>query len=152
MGGGREGGIGGEGGGANNMLQLGCRNHNDVSLCWMFSYDIRLILETQLYELFWKTFCIQWPLQFNPVVTEGQKCFVFFLHFEWYCRYSQYSIWLTFDVSTLYTADCDMTRGAKQGGGGWGGLNPPWILDGGVEHLSTPPDFEKIFLGGVGSP
>ena len=33
-------------------------------------------------------------------------------------------------------------RGAKQGGGG-GGLNHPWILDGGVEHLSTPPDFEK---------
>ena len=38
------------------------------------------------------------------------------------------------------------------GGGGWGGLNPPWILDGGVERLSTPPDFEKKFLGEVGSP
>ena len=35
------------------------------------------------------------------------------------------------------------------GGGGLGGLNPPWILDGGVEHLSTPPDFEKKnFRGG----
>ena len=46
---------------------------------------------------------------------------------------------------------CDNDRGAKQGGG-LGGLNPPppWILDGGgVEHLSTPPDFEKkIFSGG----
>ena len=32
-------------------------------------------------------------------------------------------------------------KGAKQGGGvGWG-----------VEHLSTPPDFEKKILGGVGS-
>ena len=40
------------------------------------------------------------------------------------------------------------SRGAKQGG--LGGLNPPWILDGGgVEHLSTPHDFEKkIFRGG----
>ena len=42
-------------------------------------------------------------------------------------------------------------RGAKQGGG-WGGLNPPRILDGGVEHLSTPPDFDKKISGGVGSP
>ena len=44
------------------------------------------------------------------------------------------------------------TRGAKQGGG-WGGLNPPLNFGwgGGVEHLSTPPDFEKqIFSGGGG--
>ena len=41
-----------------------------------------------------------------------------------------------------------ITRDAKQGGGGWGvatPLNFVW----GVEHLSTPPDFEKIFnVGG----
>ena len=38
-----------------------------------------------------------------------------------------------------------MTRGAKQGGG-LGGSQPPWILDGGVEHLSTPPLFwEDLF-------
>ena len=46
-------------------------------------------------------------------------------------------------------------RGAKQGGGGGlGGLNPPeFWMGGGVEHLSTPPDFEKkCFRGGVGSP
>ena len=42
-------------------------------------------------------------------------------------------------------------RGAKQGGG-LGGSQPPLNLDGGVEHLSTPPDFEKKNLGGVGSP
>ena len=38
-------------------------------------------------------------------------------------------------------------RGAKQGGG-VGRLQPPWMLDVGVEHLSTPPppDFEKIFI------
>ena len=45
-----------------------------------------------------------------------------------------------------------LIQGCQTGGGGWGGLNPPLILDGEVEHLSTPPDFEKFFLGGVGSP
>ena len=44
-------------------------------------------------------------------------------------------------------------RGAKQGG--LGGLNPSppkfWNGGGGVEHLSTPPDFEKKnFRGGGG--
>ena len=43
-------------------------------------------------------------------------------------------------------------RGAKQGGGG---CNPPsselWMRGGGeVEHLSTTPDFEKIFIRGGG--
>ena len=38
----------------------------------------------------------------------------------------------------------------RQTGGGLGGLNPSLILDGGVEHLSTPPpDFEKKKLGGL---
>ena len=42
----------------------------------------------------------------------------------------------------------------RQTGGGGVGLNPSRILDGGggVEHMSTPPDFEKNFLGGVVSP
>ena len=40
-------------------------------------------------------------------------------------------------------------RGAKQGGG-LGGSQPPLNFGWGVEHLSTPPDFEKIFLGGGG--
>ena len=46
------------------------------------------------------------------------------------------------------------SQGRQTGGGGWGGLNPPefWMGGGGVEHLSTPPDFEKKNLGGVGSP
>ena len=41
-------------------------------------------------------------------------------------------------------------RGAKQGGGGLGGSQPPLNFGGGgVERLSTPPDFEKkIFRGG----
>ena len=41
-------------------------------------------------------------------------------------------------------------RRTKQGGGGWEVATPPWMLDGGVEHLSTPPprDFEKIFIMG----
>ena len=29
---------------------------------------------------------------------------------------------------------------------------PPLNFGWGVEHLSTPPDFENFFLGGVGSP
>ena len=37
-----------------------------------------------------------------------------------------------------------------QGGGGFGGRNPPEFWMGGVEHLSTPPDFEKIFIRGGG--
>ena len=42
-------------------------------------------------------------------------------------------------------------RGAKQGGGGLGGgSQPPLNFGWGVEHLSTPPDFEKkIFRGGL---
>ena len=40
-------------------------------------------------------------------------------------------------------------RGAKQGGGVGGVSTPPPLNFGwGVEHLSTPPDFEKNFLGG----
>ena len=40
------------------------------------------------------------------------------------------------------------------GGGGWGESQPPLNFGwgGGVEHLLTPPDFEKKFLGGVASP
>ena len=45
----------------------------------------------------------------------------------------------------------------QTGGGGLGGSQPPLNFGrGGVEHLSTPPDFEKIFMrgggAGVGSP
>ena len=54
-----------------------------------------------------------------------------------------------FDNSSMsYTC----VQGRQTGGGGWGGLNPPLNFGWGVEHLSTPPDFEKIFLGVVGSP
>ena len=43
--------------------------------------------------------------------------------------------------------------GAPNRGGGWGGLNPPWILDGGGLNACQPPlILRKIFLGGVGSP
>ena len=42
-----------------------------------------------------------------------------------------------------------LCRGAKQGRG-WGGGSqpppPPLNFGWGVEHLSTPPDFEKIFI------
>ena len=37
-------------------------------------------------------------------------------------------------------------RGAKQGG--VGGSQPPLNFGWGVEHLSTPPDFEKKFFRG----
>ena len=50
---------------------------------------------------------------------------------------------------------CNMIQEYFQGrqtGGGLGGLNPPWILEGGVERLSTPLILRKNFLGGVGSP
>ena len=66
------------------------------------------------------------------------------------------TIWLQLNAIILYLLpllnDTPMIlwyyiRGAKQGVG-WGCLNPPWILDGGVEHLSTPPDFEKIYFRG----
>ena len=45
-------------------------------------------------------------------------------------------------------------RGAKQGGGLGGGRNHPLNFGwgGGVEHLTTPPDFRRFLLGGVGSP
>ena len=38
----------------------------------------------------------------------------------------------------------------RQTGGGWplGGSQPPLNFGWGVEHLSTPPDFEKIFFRG----
>ena len=40
------------------------------------------------------------------------------------------------------------SRGAKQGG--LGGSQPPLNFRWGVEHLSTPPDFEKkLFMGGL---
>ena len=38
-------------------------------------------------------------------------------------------------------------RGAKQGGG-VGGVSTPLNFGWGVEHLSTPPDSEKIFFMG----
>ena len=41
-----------------------------------------------------------------------------------------------------------VSRGAKQGGG-VGGSQPPLNFGWGVEHLSTPPDFEKKNLGGL---
>ena len=49
----------------------------------------------------------------------------------------------------LYVYTALLARGAKQGGGG-GGVStpPPWNLDGGVEHLSTPLDFAKTFFRG----
>ena len=40
----------------------------------------------------------------------------------------------------------------RGGGGVGGGSQPPLNFGWGVEHLLTPPDFGKIFLGGVGSP
>ena len=46
-------------------------------------------------------------------------------------------------------------QGSQTGGGGGVGvvsIPPPLNFGWGVEHLSTPPDFEKKFLGGVGSP
>ena len=44
--------------------------------------------------------------------------------------------------------DMYIGRGAKQGGG-VGGSQPPLNFGWGVEHLSTPPDFEKkLFRGG----
>ena len=40
-------------------------------------------------------------------------------------------------------------QGRQTGGGGLGGSQPPLNFGWGVEHLSTPPDFEKkIFRGG----
>ena len=47
---------------------------------------------------------------------------------------------------------CNCNQGNQTGRGGGGGVATlPEFWRGGVEHLSTPPDFEKIFLGGVGS-
>ena len=44
-------------------------------------------------------------------------------------------------------------RSGASNRGGLGGLNPPeFWMGGGVEHLSTPPDFEVKISGGVGSP
>ena len=40
----------------------------------------------------------------------------------------------------------------QTGGGGLGGLNPPWILDGGLNTCQPPLILRKNFLGGVGSP
>ena len=41
------------------------------------------------------------------------------------------------------------TQGRQTGEGGLGGSQPPLNFGWGVEHLSTPPDFEKIcFRGG----
>ena len=43
--------------------------------------------------------------------------------------------------------------GAPNRGLGGGVATPPLNFGGGaVEHLSTPPDLEKIFIMGVGSP
>ena len=46
----------------------------------------------------------------------------------------------------------EWNRGAKQEGGGWGVSTPLNFGWGGVEHLSTPPDFEKKNFRGVGCP
>ena len=43
-------------------------------------------------------------------------------------------------------------RGAKQGGGGWGGLNPPEFWMGGLNACEPPLILRNFFLGGVGSP
>ena len=47
-----------------------------------------------------------------------------------------------------------LCMGAKQGWGVGGVASLPqfWRGGGGVEQLSTPPDFEKKFIRGVGSP
>ena len=44
------------------------------------------------------------------------------------------------------------SKQGRQTGGGVGGSQPPlnFVWGGGVEHLSTPPDFEKIFIMGGG--
>ena len=45
----------------------------------------------------------------------------------------------------------DSAGALNRGGGRLGGRNPPeFWMGGGVEHLSTPPDFEKIFIRGGG--
>ena len=59
--------------------------------------------------------------------------------------------YLPLDKSRSYSVHWINTV-VKETGGGLGGLNPPWILDGGVEHLSTPLILRKKFFGGVGSP
>ena len=49
----------------------------------------------------------------------------------------------------MYLIDTNMKiylQGRQTGG------EPPLNFGWGVEHLSTPPDFEKKKLGGVGSP
>ena len=40
--------------------------------------------------------------------------------------------------------------GAPNRGGGWGGSQPPLNFGWGVEHLSTPPNFEKKKIRGEG--
>ena len=47
-----------------------------------------------------------------------------------------------------FNADHCTLPGAPNRGGGVGGSQPPLNFGWGVEHLSTPPDFEKIFIRG----
>ena len=72
------------------------------------------------------------------------------LYIVWYML-DGYLDWYFKDYVTLHYSVI-IIRGAKQGGGGWGVSTSPLNFGRGVEHLSTPPDLEKIFLAGVGSP
>ena len=56
-------------------------------------------------------------------------------------------------ISHVLLWSCDIDMQGRQTGG-VGGSQPPLNFEWGVEHLSTPLDFEKKFLvgGGVGSP
>ena len=59
------------------------------------------------------------------------------------------AVWVAGSL-TIMTLKHTTTTGAPNRGGGWGGRNPPefWRGGGGVEQLSTPPDFEKNFIRG----
>ena len=55
------------------------------------------------------------------------------------------------DRYSLAVAQCsDHVRGAKQGGGV--SIPPEFWMEGMNTCQPPPPDFEKFFLGGVGSP
>ena len=72
------------------------------------------------------------------------------LYIVWYIL-DGYLDWYFKDYVTLHYSVI-IIRGAKQGGGVGGSQPPPLNFGWGVEHLSTPPDLEKKFLAGVGSP
>ena len=56
---------------------------------------------------------------------------------------------MTLDITINTIVTTVFQSGAPNRGGGLGGSQPPLNFGWGVEHLSTPPDFEKFFLGGL---